>query len=84
MGSRSPTGRGNFKGEKGLPLYSMGLFPISCAETAEPIANRYAVWNAESGEPKEPRIRWGTDLPLEQAILRRGRACPNMPDDTLM
>jgi len=24
--------------------------------------NRDAVWNAESGWPKEPRIRWGTDL----------------------
>jgi len=45
--------------------------------------DRDAVWVAESGGPKEPRIRWGTDPSREGAILR-GRACLNIPDDTLM
>ena len=73
-GSRFPMWWSNFEG-KGATL---------CRELCiNGWTDRDAVWVAESGGPKEPRIRWGTDPSREGAILR-GRACLNIPDDTLM
>jgi len=40
------------------------------AKTAEPIEIPFGLWTLESGGPKEPRIRWGTDPPYEGTILK--------------
>ena len=37
--------------------------------------DRDAVLDTEAGGPKQPRIRWGTDPPWEEAILR-GKGIP--------
>jgi len=42
-GSKSPMVRGNFGG-KGRPLWSIGTFSMSCAETAEPIDLPFELW----------------------------------------
>ena len=63
QGSKSPTcGGGNFKGKNGRPFWTIGTL---CSELCiNSWTNQDAIWDADSGGPKEPCIRWGCTLAL--------------------
>jgi len=58
-GSRSPMRRGNLKGESGL-LQSIATF--CCELCKNGWTDRDAVWDLDSGGPKEACNRWGCTL----------------------
>jgi len=58
-GSRSPMGRGNFEGERGVPLQSIGTLCSHLSKNGT--TNRDAVWVVGSDGPKKSRVRWGPD-----------------------
>jgi len=57
-----------------------GLSAMNCAKMAEAI--EMPLWDAESGEPKEARLKWGPDPPHRKGNYEGERAGPDMPDDT--
>jgi len=57
-----PMERGNFEGERGKPLQSIGHFVVICAKTAEPIEVPFVLW-ARIG-PRNHTLDGGPDHPM--------------------
>jgi len=56
-----------------------------CEPCKDGQTDRDSVWVVDSGGPKEPRIRWGTDPSCEGAILRgKGRPIAKYRDSTVI
>jgi len=72
-GPELPIGRGNFWG-KGRPLKSIGTVCYELCKNGW--TDRVAIWDLDSGGPKEAYIRWGSRSPCEGATFR-GRTCPS-------
>jgi len=77
MGIQVPHKRGNYEGESGDPLESIGTLYRELCKNGW--TDRDAVWDMDPGGPKEPCIRWVSRSSHEKAqFLGKGhvRACP--------
>jgi len=81
-GPDAPMGRGNFEGRWGGPMQTVGtLYGEMCKNGW---TNRDAVWVEDVGGPKEPCIRWISQLSHAKAQYLGEKTCPGMPNDTLL